>query len=119
MIDGGTVALDVLRRLRRSDAAKRPLAKFRITSASCGLSTWLDVYPKATLRAMKEKDAGMRIRVERELRDEFLKICREQDRPAAQVIREFMREYIAAKKSNHAGQTENTGGRPVVPEGQG
>lgn len=77
------------------------------------------MYPKATLGAMKEKDAGMRIRVERELRDEFLKICRERDRPAAQVIREFMREYIAAKKSNHAGQTENASGRPVAPEGQG
>lgn len=97
------------------DAAKRPLPKFRITSASCELSTWLDVYPTATLGAMKEKDAGMRIRVERELRDEFLKICREQDRPAAQVIRKFMREYIAAKKSDHADQTEDAGGRRVAP----
>ncbi|MEG5434899.1 hypothetical protein [Enterobacter asburiae] len=88
-------------------------------SAPCGLSTWLDVYPKATLGAMKEKNAGMRIRVERELRDEFLKICREQDRPAAQVIREFMRVYIAAMKSKHAGQTENASGRPVASEGQG
>lgn len=77
------------------------------------------MYPKATLGAMKEKDAGMRIRVERELRDEFLKICREQDRPAAQVIREFMRVYIAAMKSKHAGQTENASGRPVASEGQG
>lgn len=68
---------------------------------------------------MKEKDAGMRIRVERELRDEFLKICRAQDRPAAQVIREFMREYILAKKSERAGHTNNTGGRPVAPGGQG
>lgn len=76
------------------------------------------MYPKATLGAMKEKDAGMRIRVERELRDEFLKICREQDRPAAQVIREFMREYIVAKKSKYAGQTENASGRLVAPEGQ-
>ena len=69
------------------------------------------MYPKATLGAMKEKDAGMRIRVERELRDEFLKICREQDRPAAQVIREFMREYIAAKKSNHARSEERRVGK--------
>ncbi|PRD40519.1 hypothetical protein C5748_26470 [Phyllobacterium phragmitis] len=68
---------------------------------------------------MKEKDAGMRIRVERELRDEFLKICRAQDRPAAQVIREFMREYILAKKSKRAGHTKNTGGRPAAPGGQG
>jgi len=43
---------------------------------------------------MAGKDAGLRIRVERELRDEFLEICRAQDRPAAQVIREFMRRYV-------------------------
>ncbi len=67
---------------------------------------------------MKEKDAGMRIRVERELRDEFLKMCREQDRPAAQVIREFMREYIAAKKSQRVGQAETIGEMHVAPRGE-
>ena len=36
-------------------------------------------------------DAGV---VERQLREKFLELCREQDRPASQVIREFMREYI-------------------------
>lgn len=46
-------------------------------------------------RRMKTKDAGLRIRVERELRDDFLEVCRIQDRPAAQVIREFMRRYVA------------------------
>ena len=40
------------------------------------------------------KDSGLRIRVERELRDKFLDVCRQQDKPAAQVLREFMREYI-------------------------
>jgi predicted DNA-binding protein len=40
------------------------------------------------------KDSGLRIRIERELREKFLALCREQDRPAAQVIREFMRAYI-------------------------
>lgn len=40
------------------------------------------------------KDSGLRIRVERELRDRFLETCREQDRPAAQIIREFMRDFI-------------------------
>ena len=67
---------------------------------------------------MKEKDAGMRIRVERELRDEFLKMCREQDRPAAQVIREFMREYIASKKTQRAGQAESNGEMHVAPRGE-
>jgi len=45
---------------------------------------------------MKTKDAGLRIRVDRELREQFLVVCREQDRPAAQVIREFMRDYVAS-----------------------
>ncbi|MEW8072870.1 MAG: plasmid-related protein [Candidatus Thiodiazotropha sp.] len=40
------------------------------------------------------KDAGLRIRVQRGLRDEFVTVCREQDKSAAQVLREFMREYV-------------------------
>ena len=46
-------------------------------------------------RAMSGKDSGFRIRVERELREKFLAACREQDRPAAQVLREFMRSFVA------------------------
>ena len=42
------------------------------------------------------KDAGLRIRIEKPLRERFLALCRRQDRPAAQVIREFMRQYIAS-----------------------
>lgn len=54
------------------------------------------------------KDSGLRIRIERELREKFLEICKEEDRPAAQVIREFMRAYIAKhEKSNvHGNQTK-------------
>ncbi len=48
---------------------------------------------------MKTKDAGLRIRVERELRDEFLEACRRRDRPAAQVLREFMRWYVSEDKA--------------------
>jgi hypothetical protein len=44
---------------------------------------------------MRVKDAGVRIRVEKELRDEFLDTCRRQDTPAAQVLRQFMREFVA------------------------
>lgn len=40
------------------------------------------------------KDAGFRIRVQRDLRRKFLEVCWAQDKPAAQVIREFMREYV-------------------------
>lgn len=41
------------------------------------------------------KDAGLRIRVEHSLREQFVETCRLQDKPAAQVLREFMREYVA------------------------
>lgn len=40
------------------------------------------------------KDVGLRIRVQRDLREQFLKVCRAQDKPAAQVLREFMRVYV-------------------------
>ena len=40
------------------------------------------------------KDVGLRIRVQRDLREQFLRVCRAQDKPAAQVLREFMREYV-------------------------
>jgi len=46
------------------------------------------------------KDSGLRIRIERDLREKFLAACREQDRPAAQVIREFMKNYISLHTSN-------------------
>jgi len=48
------------------------------------------------------KDVGFRIRVQRELREQFLEACRMQDKPAAQVLREFMREYVA-KQAGDAG----------------
>jgi hypothetical protein len=40
------------------------------------------------------KDAGMRIRVEQELRDAFVDVCQKLDVPAAQVIREHMKEVV-------------------------
>lgn len=48
------------------------------------------------------KDAGVRIRVEKGLRDEFLETCRRQDTPAAQVLRQFMREYV----NEHGGDAD-------------
>lgn len=40
------------------------------------------------------KDSGLRMRVERQFRQNFLELCREQDRPASPVICEIRREYI-------------------------
>jgi len=45
------------------------------------------------------KNAGLRIRIDRDLRDAFLKLCHAQDRPAAQVLRDFMRQYIAKNQA--------------------
>ena len=56
---------------------------------------------------MMTKDSGLRIRVQRELREEFLDVCRAQDKPAAQVIREFMRKYIARHKSDVVEEAES------------
>lgn len=41
------------------------------------------------------KDSGLRIRVQRDLRERFVAVCQAQDKPAAQVLREFMRLYVA------------------------
>jgi hypothetical protein len=46
------------------------------------------------------KDTGLRIRVQRELREAFLEVCRAQDKPAAQVLREFMRVYVEKSKAS-------------------
>lgn len=42
---------------------------------------------------MSLKDSGMRIRVEKDLRDAFVQACRAQNRAAADVLREFMRAF--------------------------
>lgn len=42
---------------------------------------------------MSIKDCGMRIRVEKELREAFVQACRAQNRPAADVLRDFMRAF--------------------------
>jgi len=66
---------------------------------------------------MSGKDSGLRIRVEKALRDEFLEVCHARDRPAAQVIREFMRDYVARnadENNTKAGEVRPVGG-PTRP----
>lgn len=41
------------------------------------------------------KDSGLRVRVEKELREEFVGTCRLQGKAAAEVLRDFMRSYVA------------------------
>ncbi len=65
---------------------------------------------------MGVKSAGVRIRLEKGLRDQFLDTCRRQDKPAAQVIRQFMREYVA---EHGDGAERPLRGRrtPITPHG--
>lgn len=44
------------------------------------------------------KDAALRIRLPADLHQEFLAVCRAQDKPAAQVLREYMRSYVQRNK---------------------
>lgn len=39
------------------------------------------------------KDVGLRIRVEKDLREAFVRACRNQDVAASEVLREFMRAF--------------------------
>ncbi len=65
-------------------------------------------------------DVGLGIRVQRDLREAFLEVCRAQDKPAAQVLREFMRRYVVEHEaSTEMKETEHgtpkltgTGNRP-------
>ena len=49
---------------------------------------------------LKTKNAGLRLRVEKNLRQEFLDACRADGRVAAEVLREFMRDYIAQNRAS-------------------
>lgn len=44
------------------------------------------------------KNSGLRVRVEKELREEFVGTCRLQGKAAAEVLRDFMRAYVARER---------------------
>lgn len=44
------------------------------------------------------KDVGLRLRVEKELRQDFVEACRASGKPAAQVLREFMRDFVRKER---------------------
>lgn len=62
------------------------------------------------LMPIKIKDAGLRLRVEKELRQEFVEACRASGKPAAQVLREFMRDFVTRERVMIQ--------RPLFEEGQ-
>lgn len=45
------------------------------------------------------RDAGFRIRVQREMREAFLAVCKGHDKSAVQVIKEYMRLYVEQNAS--------------------
>lgn len=49
---------------------------------------------------LKKKNAGLRLRVEKNLRQEFLDACKADGRVAAEVLRQFMRDYIARNRAS-------------------
>ena len=40
------------------------------------------------------KTSALRVRIDPNLHHQFLEICKKQDIPASQVIRDFMRQYV-------------------------
>lgn len=48
------------------------------------------------------KSEVMTFKVEKELKEAFKAVAQRNDRPAAQVIREFMREYISMNRKHNA-----------------
>lgn len=50
-------------------------------------------------RPMGKKDVAFKIRVERDLRDQFIEACREHEISAAQVIRDYMKNYVSFNES--------------------
>jgi hypothetical protein len=53
--------------------------------------------------AHMSKDVGIRIRVEKELREAFVNACRNQDVAASEVLREFMRLF--AEQQHYGAQS--------------
>lgn len=51
---------------------------------------------------VNKKDVGLRIRVDRDLREAFVEACRIQDVPASQMLRDFMRNFV--ERSSGGGQ---------------
>ena len=55
----------------------------------------------------KKNDVQMSIKMEPALRDQFMAVAEERDRPAAQIIRELMRFYISNHEATKALTSED------------
>lgn len=50
----------------------------------------------------KNKDVQISIKMDPELRNQFMELAESMDRPAAQIIRELMRSFIACRQMPNA-----------------
>lgn len=62
------------------------------------------------------KDAGIRIRVEKELRTAFVEACRAENRQASDVLRDFMRTYVARRQGGQGDLFSGPVRRPARPK---
>jgi len=51
---------------------------------------------------MSTKDSGLRVRIERDLREAFVNACQAQGLGASEVLRDFMRSFAAKHSSEQA-----------------
>jgi hypothetical protein len=59
----------------------------------CFTPRWIHIRV-SILYSTRMKDAQLRLRVEKDLREDFGRTCRLQGKKAAEVLRSFMREYV-------------------------
>lgn len=52
----------------------------------------------AYIQGIHMAENGLRIRIDDDLRTEFIQACRDEDQTAAQVLRAYMRQYVEAKR---------------------
>lgn len=62
------------------------------------------MYPSGIVATMSSKDAGIRVRVEKDLREAFVEACRGQGLGASSVLRDFMQRFA---ERNRNGLQEN------------
>lgn len=54
------------------------------------------------------KDAGLRLRLERDLLEQFMLACRQEGEVAARVLRRFIAEYVARREESARDMTSKS-----------
>jgi hypothetical protein len=82
-----------------STASSQPLSRRPLSLIQAG-GFWIHTRVSTGYDpSMAMKDAGIRIRVERELRDAFRSACAAENRDASEVLREFMRSFSEQRRA--------------------